>query len=182
MTVLDPGASAATAREGVDAPVPAEGVTVLGVAQGSGYRKPPALIRRGDGQILQVTPLLSAVMDAIDGRRSYDEIAAVAGTEAGRTLHPDDVRMLVAEKLRPLGLVLGADGTAAAVKKSNPLLALRMRFVVSKPEVTRRITAPFAVLFTPSERSPTGCSGTRGSPPRRTRRSPAPACCCSCSP
>ena len=33
--------------------------------------------------------------------------------------------------------------------KPNPLLALRFRWIVSDPEVTRRITAPFAALFAP---------------------------------
>ena len=42
---------------------------------GSGYREPPALVRRGDGQMLQLTPLLYAVLEAVDGRRTYDEIA-----------------------------------------------------------------------------------------------------------
>jgi putative peptide zinc metalloprotease protein len=159
MTALDPGASAAAAREGsggaapsvaaADVPVPADGVVALGAAQGSGYRRPPTLVRRGDGQVLQVTPLLYAVMAAIDGRRSYDEVAAEAGRVAGRTLHADDVRTLIDQKLRPLGLVNGPDGVPASVQKANPLLALRPRVVVSRPEVTRRVTAPFAVLFTP---------------------------------
>ena len=32
---------------------------------------------------------------------------------------------------------------------SDPLLALKFRRVVSDPHVTRRLTAPFALLFTP---------------------------------
>ncbi len=42
-----------------------------------------------------------------------------------------------------------ADGSEPEVKKSNPLLGLRFRYVVSDPEKTRRITAPFAALFAP---------------------------------
>ena len=52
-------------------------------------------------------------------------------------------------KLRPLGLVCLADGSQPPVRKSNPLLALRLRWVVSDPAVTRRITAPFGWLFNP---------------------------------
>jgi putative peptide zinc metalloprotease protein len=99
--------------------------------------------------MLQLTPLRSAPIEAIDGRRTYAEVAAAASATAGRELHADDVRTLVDDKLRPLGLVLGADGSQPAVKKANPLLALRPRLVVSQPERTRRITAPFAALFAP---------------------------------
>jgi putative peptide zinc metalloprotease protein len=99
--------------------------------------------------MLQVTPLLSAVIEAIDGRRTYAEVAAAASETAGRELHGDDVHTLVDQKLRPLGLVLGADGGQPDVKKANPLLVLRPRLVVSQPDRTRRITAPFAALFAP---------------------------------
>jgi putative peptide zinc metalloprotease protein len=59
------------------------------------------------------------------------------------------VRFLAEAKLRPLGLLRQPDGSEPAVEKANPLLALRLKFVVSNPEVTRRITAPFAAMFHP---------------------------------
>lgn len=130
-------------------PVPADGLELLGTMSGSGYREPPALVRRVDGQVLQLTPLLYAVLAAVDGRRSYDEIAAVASAAVGRGLAGDDARALVDSKLRPLGVVCRPDGSQPEVRKANPLLALRFRYVVSDPAVTRRITAPFARLFTP---------------------------------
>ena len=64
-------------------------------------------------------------------------------------MRPDDVRQLVDSSLRPLGLLLRADGTEPEVRRSNPLLALRFRRVVTDPAVTRRLTTPFAVLFSP---------------------------------
>jgi putative peptide zinc metalloprotease protein len=134
---------------GPDVPALVPDTALLGVQAGSGYVTPPHLVRRADGQILQLTPLLYAVLEAVDGSRGYDAIARDVSASVGRDLHPDDVRMLVDERLRPFGLVLRPDGTHATMRKSNPLLALRARFVVSKPEVTRRITAPFARLFNP---------------------------------
>ena len=116
---------------------------------GSGYRAPPSLVRRADGQTLQLTKLLYVVLESIDGRRTYDEIAAAVTATIGRTLASDDARMLIDTKLRPLGLVCGPDGSQPDVRKANPLLALRFRLVVSNPAVTRRITAPFAFLFQP---------------------------------
>ena len=99
--------------------------------------------------MLQLTPLLYAVLDAIDGQRGYAEVAVVAERATGRGLHEDDVHTLVDGKLRPLGLVVRADGSQPAVRKANPLLTLRPRVVISSPSATRRITAPFALLFAP---------------------------------
>src|SRR3954463_4964211 len=132
-----------------DVPALVSGTQLLGVQPGSGYVTPPQLVRRADGQVLQVTPVLYAVLEAVDGDRSVDQIARLVSATTDRELHPDDIEMLVEEKLRPLGLVLGRDGTHPPLQRANPLLALRARFVVSKPEVTRRVTAPFAVLFNP---------------------------------
>jgi putative peptide zinc metalloprotease protein len=130
-------------------PVRATGVELLGEIPGSGYRKPPALARRTDGQTIQLTPLLYLVLGAIDGRRSYADIADRVSTIFGRLVSADNVRSLVEAKLRPLGLVKLADGSEPVVRKANPLLALRFRFVLSNPRATRRLTAPFTPLFNP---------------------------------
>src|SRR3954447_3321390 len=132
-----------------DVPVLAPGTQLLGVQPGSGYVVPPALVRRGDGQVLQLTPLLYAVLDAVDGMRDADAVAATASQACGRGLAAEDVMTLVDQRLRPMGLVLMADGTHPEFTKTNPLLALRPKFVVSKPHLTRRVTAPFAPLFNP---------------------------------
>lgn len=47
----------------------AEGVEPLGKYQGSGYRQPPSLVRRADGQVIQMSPLLYQVACRIDGFR-----------------------------------------------------------------------------------------------------------------
>jgi putative peptide zinc metalloprotease protein len=98
---------------------------------------------------LQLTPLLYLVLEALDGRRSYGEVAAHVSEQTGRAVDATAVRTLVDSRLRPLGLARLADGSEPAVRKANPLLALRFRWVVSNPETTRRITAPFARLFNP---------------------------------
>ena len=68
----------------VDAPARVDGVQLIGDMVGSGYRTPPALVRRGDGQVLQLTPLLYPVLKAVDGRRSCAEIAELVGRGLGR--------------------------------------------------------------------------------------------------
>jgi putative peptide zinc metalloprotease protein len=130
-------------------PARAHGVELLGEMTGSGYRRAPGLVRRGDGQTLQLTPLLYQVLEAIDGRRGYPEIATAVSQRIGKLAAADDVWFLTETKLRPLGVLRQPDGAEPEVTKSNPLLALRFRMVVSNPEVTRRITAPFAYLFLP---------------------------------
>ncbi|HET7310871.1 MAG TPA: hypothetical protein VFJ17_06055 [Mycobacteriales bacterium] len=139
---------AGTSPQG-DVPVLVSGTQLLGVQPGSGYVTPPLLVCRADGQVMHLTPLLYAVLEAVDGERGLEQIARLVSGVSDYELHAEDVEMLVEDKLRPLGLVLGRDGTHPPFKRTNPLLALRARFVVSKPEVTRRITAPFAVLFNP---------------------------------
>ncbi|HST48700.1 hypothetical protein [Jatrophihabitans sp.] len=140
---------AATVAEAADVPVPAAGLQLLGLMSGSGYREVPALVRRADGQMLQLTGLLYRVLEAVDGERSYGQIAERVGAETGRSITAANARMLVESKLRPLGLVCPEDGSQPQPRKANPLLALRLRWVVSDPAVTNRLTTPFAWLFLP---------------------------------
>ena len=132
-----------------DRPARADGVELIGQMAGSGYREPPSLARRADGQTLQLTPLLYLVLEAVDGSRTYHDAAAAVSASYGRTVSADNVRQLVDGQLRPLGLVARADGSQPELKRSNPLLALRMKYAVTDPERTRRITDPFARLFHP---------------------------------
>ena len=47
----------------------ADGVELIGEMKGSGYKIPPSLVRRADGQTIQLTPLLYATLREIDGVR-----------------------------------------------------------------------------------------------------------------
>src|SRR6476469_3986299 len=94
--------------------VRADGVELIGEMVGSGYREPPSLARRGDGQTFQLTTLLYMVLSAIDGRRSYDEVAEQVTAGFGTTVTGDNVRTLVDDQLRPLGLLTKPDGSQPA--------------------------------------------------------------------
>jgi putative peptide zinc metalloprotease protein len=133
----------------VDAPVRVDGVQLIGEMVGSGYRTPPALVRRGDGQVLQLSKLLYLVLTKVDGRRSCAEIADLVGRDMGRSVTEADIRGLVDGQLRPVGLVQRADGREHELKRSNPLLALKARIAVTDPRTTRRLTDPFRALFSP---------------------------------
>ena len=133
----------------VDAPTRADDLQLIGAMVGSGYRTPPALVRRGDGQTLQLTPLIYSVLEAVDGRRSCAEIAAVVSRATGRGVSEEMVETLVDQQLRPLGLLRLADGSEPPVKKSDPLMGLKLKFAVTNPRYTRLLTDPFRILFRP---------------------------------
>lgn len=138
-----------TATNRTEVPVRADGVLLMGEAKGSGYREAPALVRRADGQTIQLTRLLFDVLDAVDGVRNIEEIAEAASALSGRLITGDNVRTLISGQLLPLGLLQLADGSQPAVRKSDPLLGMRLRYTVTDPERTRKLTAPFSVLFNP---------------------------------
>jgi putative peptide zinc metalloprotease protein len=132
-----------------DVPARPEGVELIGRMEGSGYRTPPSLVRRHDGQTLQLTPLLYAVLEAVDGRSGYAEIARRVSGETERDVTASDVEALVEQQLRPMGLLVGADGSTPDLERSDPLLGLRFKVAVTDPDVTRRLTDPFTPLFHP---------------------------------
>ena len=109
-----------------EAPRLAEGVELLGEYQDSGYSQPPSLVRRADGQVIQMSALLYRVACRIDGSRGPAAIAELVSGDLGRSLNADQVRYLITAKLLPLGIV-AAEGAPAAPPKANPLLALRAR-------------------------------------------------------
>jgi putative peptide zinc metalloprotease protein len=142
--VTAPLAPATTSRS--SAPALAPGVELLGELSGSGYRDAPSLVRRGDGQTLQVTPLLYALLSVVDGRRDEAALAEALGERLDRRVAPEDVQHLLG-KLEPMGVLGDPGGDAPEPLTANPLLALRFKVVVSDPRVTRRLTTPFAQLF-----------------------------------
>src|ERR1700760_4388920 len=90
---------AAGAPEPVETPRLADGVELLGEYKDSGYSQPPSLVRRPDGQIIQMSRLLYQVTSRIDGSRSPEAIAAVVSEDLGRSLSADQVRQLLKAKL-----------------------------------------------------------------------------------
>jgi len=86
------------------APRLAEGVELIGRMKGSGFKEPPFMVRRPDGHMVQLAPILYLVAERADGQHSLEEIAAEVSEAVQRGLDADGVQMLIEEKLRPLGL------------------------------------------------------------------------------
>jgi len=121
-----PAPSPADADQPAGVPRLAGGVELLGEYKGSGYSQPPSLVRRADGQVIQMSPLLYQVTCRIDSSRDPAAIAELVSADLGRVLTADQVRHLITAKLLPLGIVAGPDAPAAP-PRANPLLALRAR-------------------------------------------------------
>ncbi len=74
-----PTPSASPARPRAEVLRRADGIELIGEFEDSGFKEPPNLARRADGQVVQLTDLLYAVAAAADGRRDLHEVAAVVG-------------------------------------------------------------------------------------------------------
>src|SRR3954469_10247086 len=141
----------ATVERPAAAPAPgtfaqAEGLELLGDVSGSGYKDGAALVRRADGQMVQLGPLMYALLTAADGTRDQAEIARAMSDTLGRGVTEEHVAAL-GEKLETQGMLAGSEHNAP--ERLNPLLALRWKVLVTDPAITRRITGPFVHLFRP---------------------------------
>jgi putative peptide zinc metalloprotease protein len=82
----------------------ADGVELVGILPGSGYDSTQFLVRRGQ-QFVQVTELLFRTLEALDGRRTYHDIASRLTETTDWSVTGEQARYLVTEKLLPLDLV-----------------------------------------------------------------------------
>ena len=138
----------------VELPRLADGVELLGEYQDSGYSQPPSLVRRADGQVIQMSALLYQVTCRIDGTRGPVAIAQQVSADLGLLLNADQVRYLITTKLLPLGVVAGPDVPAGlpepGLPTANPLLALRARGTL----LTERASNAVGTLLRPLFRWP----------------------------
>ena len=124
----------------------ADGVELLGAFKNSAYSKPPSLVRRADGQVIQMSPLLYQVACRIDGSRGADAIAALVSADLGRSLDAEQVSYLITAKLLPLGIV-AAEGVPRPLPKANPLFSLRARFTLLPERIANLVGALLRPLF-----------------------------------
>ena len=140
---------AVEARAATDVPRLATDVELIGRFEDSGFKEPPYLARRSDGQVVQLAPLLYALAEEVDGRRDTAQIAEALSHRIQRDVTADNVEMLLEEQLRRLGIVALRDGVTAEVGKVDPLLALKFRTKVVPEGVVRALTTVFRPLFAP---------------------------------
>jgi putative peptide zinc metalloprotease protein len=131
----------------VAAPTLADGVELIGEFEDSGFKQPPFIARRADGQVVQMAPMLFALAEEVDGKRGHAEIAERLSHRIQRGVTDEMAEMLIDEQLRPLGIVAGLGGDEPQLQKLDPLLALKFRARVVPERVSRAITTIFRPLF-----------------------------------
>jgi putative peptide zinc metalloprotease protein len=126
-----------------------DGTELLGEYCSPGVQVTQHLVRRPDGQMLQLTPLLYAVAACLDSGHDLETVAARVSTAVGRDVSADNVAHLIDSKLRPSGLVVNDDETAPA-PRANPLLALKLRVGLVPEPLHRAVTTALRPLFRPA--------------------------------
>src|SRR5918993_4775585 len=131
------------------APVPslAPGTELIGEYEGSGFREPVFLVRRGDGQMIQLSRLVYLIASEIDGQKDFGQIAERVSSEFGRTLSAENVRFLVENKLQPLGILAANEGPSPKLMRAKPVLALKFRVPILPGGVIRSLAAVLQPLF-----------------------------------
>lgn len=127
----------------------ADGVELIGEYEGSGYREPPLIARRSDGQVVQLSEMLFRIAERCDGSRTDEQIASEVGSLLGKDLSADNVRFLIDEKIRPLGILKNPDGSDPDLERVNPFLALKFRTALVPDHIVKALTTVFRPLFWP---------------------------------
>jgi putative peptide zinc metalloprotease protein len=150
-TEVLPVADHAPVSEGAptEKPKVADGVELIGKYEGSGFKEAPYIARRSDGQVVQLAPLLYLIAELSDGVRTNEEIAAAVSEAIKRGVSADNVRQLVDERLRPLGVIAAADGSQPELVKADPMLALKLRAALVPERAVNAVTTIFKPLFFP---------------------------------
>src|SRR5436305_12804521 len=107
----DPQAETVVRAPRVGALDRAQGVELLGDVHGSGYKEGAALVRRADGQMVQLGPLMYGLLASIDGRRDVDALADALSERLGRQVEREHV-VALADKLAAQGLRAGTQTNA----------------------------------------------------------------------
>ena len=130
------------------------GTRQFGQVQGSGLREPAYLLRRGDGQVVQVSRLLYLVAGEVSADRDACQVATAVSAACGRTLTVEGLHRLLTAKLEPIGIVQNLDRSAprpvARPPRADPLLSLRLRGTMLPVPAVRACARVLAPLFRPA--------------------------------
>ncbi|WP_330343195.1 hypothetical protein [Streptomyces sp. NBC_00557] len=136
------------------APVPrlSQGLQTLGEYKGSGTTERRYIVRRGDGQVIQLSRLLYLVVSSVDGVRDAETISHRVSGRYGAEVTTENIVHLVDHKLAPLGITAPlADRPGEVVApRLDLLLALRGHTVIFHEGQVARIAAALAWLHRPS--------------------------------
>jgi putative peptide zinc metalloprotease protein len=124
------------------------GTEPIGQATGSGLREPPYLVRRCDGQVVQLSQLLYVIASQMDGRE-LPAIAEGVGAQLNVRITPEQVAYVAEQRLAPLGLVAYRDGSTTTLERRNATLTLRHRAGIVPERAVNALARPLRALFWP---------------------------------
>lgn len=133
----------------------ADGVELIGEYHGSGFNEPRYIVRRADGQVIQLPRLLFLLAGSLDGHHDLAQVAGILSAKFGKVLLPEQVLYLIDNKLRPVGIVatdqqIGDSNLPAKMAmKSDPLLALKFRVGMIPERMVWNIAGLFQSMFWP---------------------------------
>ncbi len=126
----------------------APGTELLGAYRDSGRIEAPSIIRRHDGRMMEVSPLLHQLAATLDPGHDLEWVAARLGAALGRPISATSVAYLIDHKLRPLGVL--SDSPPATQRPATPeLLGLTLHAGVVPAPVVRAFTTLLRPLFFP---------------------------------
>ncbi len=145
------------------APTLLPGTRFMGMFEGSGYREPPHLVSRADGQLVRLPPLLWEVLALLDHDtplpgvghfdgspgRTLTMVASALRERTGDGYQAEHIAYLVDNKLAPLGLTYYTNGAAPSVEKSHAFLGLRYKADVLSARVSWVLAGLTMWLFHP---------------------------------
>lgn len=129
----------------------ADGVELLGPVQGSGFNHSTYLVRRVDGQVVQISELLHLILARAEHPLATAELARRVSDDFGRELDADGLRLLAEAKLEPLGM-LKREGSArpdTPPPTAKPLLALRAKTTIFPRKAVNRLSWVLSPLYAP---------------------------------
>lgn len=128
------------------------GLQLLGPVADSGLVKRTYLVQRPDGQVVQLSELLHAVLAAAGTGQPPTELARRVSEAFGKELSVDGLNHVIETKLGPLGLIEDTAVTAptrASPPKADPVLALRLRGTILPAPLVNVLASWLSPLFFP---------------------------------
>ena len=128
-----------------------DGLELMGQSQDSGLKQDTFMVRRSDGQIIQVSSLLHTVLEEIEPNLSDEEICAKVSTSYGKTLDTQGLHFLINKYLLPLGVVevVGTQPSSDPLPRARTIMSLTMRLTVIPPAAVQVISRVLSPLFNP---------------------------------